>query len=107
MAARRRTPKRVQDTEQRLLSQAVQEANRWLGEGKFSAGYRCLLAGLERAREWEDGGEPWAKDLLASWRAALHEYAALYPAPLETPGAATPPLPPPRQDVFVRRRVVH
>ena len=66
--------------EQQLLCQAVQEATRWLSEGEYSVGYRCLLAGLERAQEWEESGQPWGPELVSAWRTSLFEYAALYPS---------------------------
>jgi hypothetical protein len=106
MAAPRRRGKRVHETEQRLLDQAVQEAARWLSEGKFSAGYRCLLAGLERAREWEASGEPWAKELVAAWRTALFEYSALYPTTQRTAASPRPQTIPQKQDVFLREKRV-
>jgi hypothetical protein len=93
----------VQEAEGRLLCQAVQEATRWLSEGNFSAGYRCLLDGLERAKEWDNSGEAWAEELVDSWRAALFEYADLYPRSEKIVMTPRPPIPPECLDVFVRR----
>jgi hypothetical protein len=72
-------PAPLKDAEYKLLCQAVSEANRWIGDGRFSAGYQCLLVGLERAKELAEGGLPWAEDLAASYREALFQIAYLYP----------------------------
>src|SRR5947209_7916819 len=104
MAARRKRQKHQFEAEQRILCQAVQEATRWLADGQYSAGYRCLLAGLERAKEWEDSGQPWARELVASWRTALFEYAALFPSSQKIEMTPRPQIPPEWQDVFVHPR---
>jgi hypothetical protein len=98
MATRRPPKRRFLETEHRLLCLAVQEATHWLSEGEYAAGYRCLHDGLQRAKEWEDSGEPWAEELVAAWRGALFEYAELYPASQKVPMTPKPQIPPEWQD---------
>src|SRR5205814_10483979 len=69
----------LQQVEERLLCHAVDEATHWLADGRFSAGYRCLLMGLERAKEYAESGMEWADGLAASYRSALFSYAFLNP----------------------------
>jgi hypothetical protein len=54
----------------------VDEAVELAGEGKAADGYTALLAGLERAREAEEDGEPWAEELVRRWNVAVENYAA-------------------------------
>jgi hypothetical protein len=45
----------------------VDEAVELAEEGKAADGYTALLAGLERAREAGEDGEPWAGELVGRW----------------------------------------
>lgn len=65
------------ETEYKLFCQAVQEACRHLSGGDMEAGCRCLQAGLERAREFAAGDEPWAADLARSYEHALEHYGCM------------------------------
>ena len=67
------------DIEYRLLCQAINEAGQFLAADDFAAGYKCLLAGVEHARELAGAGEAWAKDLEEAYRTALFQYSLLYP----------------------------
>ncbi len=53
----------------------VQEALDLAEEGNAADGDTALLAGLERAREAEENGEPWGEELVRRWREALERYA--------------------------------
>jgi hypothetical protein len=75
----------LQQVEERLLCQAVDEATHWMADGRFSAGYRCLLMGLERAKEYAESGMGWADELAESYRSALFSYASLRPIPERIP----------------------
>jgi hypothetical protein len=44
-------------------------------EGKTADGYEALLAGLRRAEEARDDGEPWGDELVGHWQYALDHYA--------------------------------
>src|SRR5437870_202455 len=84
-----------EEVEYRLLCRAVTDACRLLAGGDLAAGYRCLRAGLDRARELAEAGEAWAFALVAAYRSALLQYASLAPpgrgarvAPPVRPGAA-------------------
>lgn len=70
----------LEDAEYRLLCRAVTDACRLLSRGDPDAGYRCLRAGLDRAREHRDAGEPWAVALAAAYRSALLQFSVLDPA---------------------------
>ena len=44
--------------------------------GHVRDGYCCLLAGMERALEQQDHGEPWGRALVPAYRLALDCYGA-------------------------------
>jgi hypothetical protein len=56
----------------RLSSMGTEELTE---DGDAEAGFRCLLAGLHRAEEAEEDGEPWGAELVAAWREACEAYA--------------------------------
>jgi len=53
---------------------SVFEANDLARDGETLNGYRCLLGGMERAKEAADDGEPWGAELVARYRLALDRY---------------------------------
>jgi hypothetical protein len=58
-----------------LFADVVQDAVHLATEGRLGDGYTGLLVGVERALELHVAGEPWARELLARWRAACFDYA--------------------------------
>jgi hypothetical protein len=77
------------EIEYKLFCRAVEEACRYLGDGDAEAGCLCLRAGLERAQEFAQAGEGWARDLVRSYESALQQFGCLElpakPAPLTRP----------------------
>ena len=51
--------------------------------GEVLNGYRCLLAGLERAEAAERAGEPWGPALVAGYRKVLLRYGLTWRVSLE------------------------
>lgn len=47
-------------------------------EGQAAEGYSALLAGVERAREAAEVGEPWGGELVRRWQDARDRYAERY-----------------------------
>jgi hypothetical protein len=54
----------------------VNEAVELAEEGQAADGYTALLAGLARAREAVEDGEPWGEELVRRWEVAVENYAA-------------------------------
>jgi hypothetical protein len=52
-------------------------------EGQLADGYAVLLAGLRRAEEAQEAGEPWADELIGRYRLAIDKYVDSHGAPLE------------------------
>ncbi len=76
--------------EYRLLCRAVLEACHLRGHGDPFAGFRCLTAGFERAREYEEEGKPWAQEVEDEYLGALACYAELpNSTKLQSRGTAT------------------
>ena len=63
--------------EYRLLCRAVREACHLGGRGDVYAGFRCLTAGVERAKEYRESGTPWADEVADEYLGALACYAEL------------------------------
>jgi hypothetical protein len=53
----------------------VTEAVDLVRAGEVADRYTALLAGLHRAREMADTGEPWAAELVRRYREAVENYA--------------------------------
>ena len=49
----------------------VDEACQLADEAKPADGYQALLAGLHRAQEALEDGEPWAEELVGRWQGAI------------------------------------
>lgn len=56
----------------------VEEALDLGGAGETLDGFRCLLGGLEQAREAREMGEPWAGELIGRYELALRRYAEVW-----------------------------
>ena len=65
-------------TEIETLHRGIVDAEELAVDQDIEAGYRCLLAGLHRAREAEEDGEPWGVDLVTAWHEACEAYAERY-----------------------------
>lgn len=78
------------EIEYKLFCRAIEEACRYLGEGDAEAGCRCLRAGLERAHEFAQSGEGWARDLVRSYEAALQQFGCLEVVPRPHPITVPP-----------------
>ena len=82
-------PPALPEIEYKLFCRAVEEACRYLGDGDAEAGCLCLRAGLERAQEFAQAGESWARDLARSYESALEQFGCLEvsakPAPVFLP----------------------
>jgi hypothetical protein len=63
------------DHEINTLILTVTEAVDLALAGEIADGYQALLAGLHRAEEIAEEGEPCAEELVARWRRALDTYA--------------------------------
>lgn len=65
-------PRNELDTHLLTVREAVDLAE----EGKAADGRTALLAGVTRAREAVEGGEPWGAELVGRWEAAVENCAA-------------------------------
>jgi hypothetical protein len=65
-----------------LFTDVLEDAIHLAAQGQLSDGYTGLLVGVERAIDLHLAGEPWARDLLARWRAACADYAQAFGVPL-------------------------
>lgn len=61
----------LERAEQKILCLAIQDAVRLAAEGEISSGYRCLMAGLDRAKEYASTGEPWAEGIAGEYERAI------------------------------------
>lgn len=46
--------------------------------GRFAEGYACLRAGLDRAHEHLQSGEPWAPALVERWEQSIENFCRVY-----------------------------
>jgi hypothetical protein len=64
----------IPEHELALLLLNIQEAVEMATAREDLHGYHCLVAGLERAREYAREGEPWAPQLEQRYLDALEEF---------------------------------
>jgi hypothetical protein len=67
--------------EQKILCLAVQDAVRLASEGEVSGGYRCLLEGWSRVREFAQSGETWAGAVAAEYTRAIQAFEEMVNSP--------------------------
>lgn len=65
----------VPEVELEAFLLTVAEAVDLAAEGNAGDGYAALLAGLQRACEAQEDGEPWAAVLVKRWTEARDNYA--------------------------------
>jgi hypothetical protein len=56
----------------------ITDATEFAREWNVGDGYIALLAGLYRAKQAREEGEPWGAELVGRYEAALERYARLY-----------------------------
>jgi hypothetical protein len=74
------------------LGTAIRDADQLAAQGDAPEGYRCLVAGLQRAEQAVHTGRPWARELRDRWQEVAQEYSREYPIapPTEIAPAPTP-----------------
>lgn len=70
----RRQEPEIPTEEVQCLALRLADARDWAGRGRPALGYAVLMQGLMHAERSLLAGEPWAPDLIASWRSAIDQY---------------------------------
>src|SRR5437868_4521733 len=55
------------------LGTTITRADTLAAEGYVEDGFRCLVAGLQRAEEARESGNPWGRDLVGRWQGVVEE----------------------------------
>jgi hypothetical protein len=71
------------DPEINAFLMTVDDAVGFAAEGQLADGYAVLVAGLRRAEEAPDAGEPWADELVQRYQLAIDNYVASYGVSLQ------------------------
>ena len=62
---------------------SVEDAMDFAAEGQLADGYAVLVAGLHRAEEAKEDGEPWAAELISRYQLAIDQYVSSHGVALE------------------------
>ena len=72
----------IPDEEFDTITESICKAIRFAEQGRFAAGYDCLLRGLKRTEEPPVNGRSYQQTLFVVWLTAVEEYSLCYGVPI-------------------------